>query len=188
MPARSTTRRLIACQIIGGRGSWLYLCEDIRNRHGGYDLSQFNDSALKFATLADLTPEMRKAFDQVAEDVGIGAIDWANLRVTEIHSVRAEQDTRFNALTGEQVAAAADSFEDGALVALAEVCRAGAESPGTIKIETLERAAAALDQLRRERASLRDRVETLETNHAQGEGRGSAPLWLAATPPDMPTH
>lgn len=188
MPARSTTRRIIACQIIGGRGSWLYLCDDIRNRHGGHDLSQFNDSAIRFATLAELTPEMRKSFDQVAEDVGIGAIDWANLRVTEIHSVRAEQDTRYDALTGKTVAVPADDFEDGALVALAEICRAGAESPGGIKIETLERAASALDHLRRERATLRDRVEMLQNSLAEGTGHGSAPLWLAATPPDAPTH
>jgi hypothetical protein len=186
--SHTESRRIVACQIVGGPDTWLYLSSDLRGRYGGYDLSQFNDRAVKYAALSDLDAETRKGFDAVAESVGLGMIDWTNLRVTEIHSVRSEQDTRYNALTEALLAPEIGTFEDAALIALAEICRAGAENPGTIKIEALERAAAALDQLRRERETLRDRVETLETRLAESEGRGSAPLWLAATPPDLPTH
>lgn len=188
MTTRITTRCIIACRMQGGHGPWLYLSTDVRQRHGGYDLARFNDRAVHFAHLSELTADERKGFDGAAEDLGLGQIDWTNLRVTEIHSVRSERDTAYDALTATSLEPAAETYEDGAIVALAELVASGAEAPGSIKIETLEGVAAALLHLQRERAALRDRVEELEAAQAKSTAGSTAPLWLAATPPDAPAH
>lgn len=128
MTSEITTRRIIACQTTGNPGTWLYLSHDLRQRHGAYDLSRFNDRALSFQRIAELTPEMRGAFDAVAEAVGLGAVDWTDLRVTKIESVRAQTDTHYDALSGETRDPDLDALEDDVLAGLAGLGRARAQN------------------------------------------------------------
>jgi hypothetical protein len=179
-----TDRHIVACRVLG-IDDWYYLCDDPKGRYGGYILSRFNADALTFASLSDLTPEMRRDFDAVAEALGMGRLDWTQARAIAITTARTETAAIYNAITGALTRPKEDALPNHMITALAAQCRAGLDSPGGIRLDMLDQVAEALEQLRDVRTHLQARLQEAPAASSRPH---TPPIWLNAAPPECPAH